>query len=269
MRGHKTKIIIAVVVVAALASAWMLGTMNAPNDPISPAIAAAEHPTAVNEPTAPETAPASAPVAETNPVVYPEPEPELEYELETEPEYDPEPEIETEPERETEPDPEPVEYIPAPVTPVEPEDMVVGDESFTVTLSVNVNMLLSNMHLLHQDKHELVPADGWIFPPTEVTVYEGESVFNVLQREMRRHRIHMASRFTPVFNSAYVEAINNLYEFDGGPLSGWMYSVNGWFPNFGSSRYLLTPGAVIEWHFTVDLGRDLGVDWIAGSQLDD
>jgi len=146
--------------------------------------------------------------------------------------------------------------------PVEPEEMVIGDGSFTVILSVRVHTVLYNMHLLHRDKHELVPEDGWIFPPTEVVAYEGESVFNVLQREMRRHRIHMVSRWTPIFNSAYVEAINNLYEFDVGPLSGWMYSVNGWFPNFGASRYMLSPGDVIEWVYTVDLGRDLGVLWI-------
>jgi len=148
--------------------------------------------------------------------------------------------------------------------PVEPQNMDVGDESFTVTLSVRAHMILYNMHLLHRDQHELVPEDGWIFPPTLVTVWEGESVHNVLQREMRRAGIHMSSRWTPIFNSAYVEAINNLFEFDVGALSGWMYRVNGWFPNFGASRYLLAPGDIVEWIYTVDLGRDLGVQWLAG-----
>ena len=143
----------------------------------------------------------------------------------------------------------------------EPEasEPVVSDEgSFTVTLTVRADILLNNMNLLDADKHELVPAGGIIFPPTPVTAYEGESVFNVLQREMRRERIHMASRFTPAYNSAYVEAINNIYVYDAGPLSGWMFSVNGYFPNFGSSLYILSPGDVIEWVYSLDLGRDLG-----------
>jgi len=161
------------------------------------------------------------------------------------------------------------EYHPQMREPVEPEDMAIGDESFTITLEIRADTLLFNMHLLHRDKHELVPYDGVIFPRTEVTAYAGESVFNVLQREMRRNGIHMASRFTPIFNSAYVEAINNLYEFDGGALSGWMYKVNGWFPNFGSSRYLLSPGDEIVWLYTVDLGRDLGVTWDYGGQEDE
>jgi len=150
--------------------------------------------------------------------------------------------------------------------PIEPEYMEIGDGYFTVILSVRAHTILYNMHLLHRDKHELVPIDGWIFPPTEVIAHEGESVFNLLQREMRRHRIHMTARWTPIFNSAYVESIHNLYEFDVGPLSGWMYRVNGWFPNFGASRYLLSPGDVIEWIYTVDLGRDLGVYWLGGEQ---
>ena len=156
----------------------------------------------------------------------------------------------------------------SPLVPV-PDNEAASDGSFTVTLSVRVDTILDNMHLLSEEKHHLVPADGVIFPPTVVRVYEGESVFNVLQREMRRAGIHMAFRNTPVFDSAYVMGINNLYEFDVGRLSGWMYRVNGWFPNFGSSRYILSPGDVIEWVYTVDLGRDVGEYWLAGGQRDE
>ena len=105
---------------------------------------------------------------------------------------------------------------------------------------------------------ELVPEDGVIFPTTTVTFYEGESVFNVLQREMRKAGIHMEFEDTPMYNSAYIEGINNLYEFDCGELSGWMYKVNGWFPNYGCSRYQLKEGDVIEWVYTCDLGVDVG-----------
>ena len=132
------------------------------------------------------------------------------------------------------------------------------DTAFYITLSVTAETLLNNMHLLGREKHELIPEDGIIFPASIVRVYAGESVFNVLQREMRYARIHMAARFTPIFDSAYVEAINNIYEFDAGPLSGWMYRVNGVFPNFGSSGYILSPGDIVEWLYTVDLGRDIG-----------
>ena len=297
MKKHKTKIIIAAVVVIALAVAWLYDGSLTPNtgDISTPALAAAE-PTVLqgdddiepeqalpdehDEPDAPlpaETEPSAD--SEKMPDIDETPPAEESPDIEEAPDAPPPPPPE-EPEPQATPEgtPAPVEADTPPAAqivgeqhpesrePVEPEDVDVGDESFYVTLSVRVDMILHNMHMLNREKHELVPEDGVIFPATRVRAYEGESVFNILQREMRRARIHMASRFTPIYNSAYVEAINNLYEFDVGPLSGWMYSVNGWFPNFGSSRYLLSPDDVIEWHYTVDLGRDLGVYWIGGQR---
>jgi hypothetical protein len=59
-----------------------------------------------------------------------------------------------------------------------------------------------------------------------------------------------------------IAGINNLYEFDVGELSGWMYKVNGWYPNYGCSRYQVKDGDLIEWNYTCDLGRDLGEYWL-------
>ena len=138
------------------------------------------------------------------------------------------------------------------------EGIPYKESDFTVTLSVRIESLPDNMHLLDREKHELVPDGGVIFPATEVRAWEGESVFDVLHREMRNAGIHMAFRNTPFLDSAYVEAINNIYEFDAGELSGWMYTVNGEFPGLGASQYLLNLGDVIEWVYTLDLGRDVG-----------
>jgi hypothetical protein len=142
----------------------------------------------------------------------------------------------------------------------ESETQADATENFTVTLSVRADTLLENMHLLNRESHELVPADGVIFYEKEVAAYEGDSVFDVLNREMRNAGIHLVFRQTPIFDSVYIEAINNLFEFDAGALSGWKYRVNGEFPNFGASLYILQPGDVIEWLYTIDLGRDIGAD---------
>ncbi len=142
--------------------------------------------------------------------------------------------------------------------PVEPQDVTFSDVPHTCTLSVRCDTILDNMDWLDPEKVELVPEDGVIFPATEVTFYEGESVFNVLQREMKKAKIHMEFEDTPMYNSAYIEGIHNLYEFDCGELSGWMYKVNGWFPNYGCSRYQLQEGDVVEWVYTCDLGVDVG-----------
>lgn len=127
----------------------------------------------------------------------------------------------------------------------------------TCTLSVSCDTAVKSA-LLETGKREIIPESGVIFNEQTVTFYEGESVFNVLLREMKKNKIHLEYSNTPIYNSAYIEGIGNLYEFDCGELSGWMYRVNGSFPNYGSSRCYLKNGDKIEWIYTCDLGVDIG-----------
>lgn len=142
--------------------------------------------------------------------------------------------------------------------PVEPENAVITSEELTCTLAVRCDTILKNMDWLDVEKVDLVPADGVIFAEKTVIFYDGESVFDLLLREMKQNRIHMEFEHTPIYNSAYIEGIANLYEFDCGELSGWMYKVNGWFPNYGCSRYQLKAGDKVEWVYTCELGADVG-----------
>ncbi len=152
-------------------------------------------------------------------------------------------------------DPVPVEKP----MPVEPENQDVDKgKSYTCTFSIECSTILNNLSDLDPDKLEMVPSNGVILKKTTVTFYEGESVFDVLQRVCKENGIHMESSWTPIYNSAYIEGIHNLYEFDCGNLSGWMYRVNGWYPNYGCSRYQLAQGDVVEWRYTCDLGQDVG-----------
>lgn len=130
--------------------------------------------------------------------------------------------------------------------------------AYTCTVSISCGTILNNMDKCAESKKQFVPEDGVVLPATEVVFSEGESAFDVLQRACKDNKIHLESSFTPVYNSAYIEGIHNLYEFDVGKLSGWMYSVNGWFPNYGCSLYQLKDGDVVEWRYTCDLGDDLG-----------
>lgn len=149
--------------------------------------------------------------------------------------------------------------------PVEPEHQEVNAQtSLSCTFSIECATILNQLDQLDSDKLDLVPSDGVIFPETTVTFYEGESVFDVLQRVCRENKIHMEASWTPIYNSAYVEGISNLYEFDCGSLSGWMYRVNGWYPNYGCSRYQLRDGDVVQWRYTCDLGKDIDGGYAIG-----
>ena len=262
MRKHKSKLIALTVILTILAGAWFYGgSLNTEVEAVSDATQSTSLIDALGQ--LPKSAIVPLSLAE-----FPNTETEEQEAIEAlqadEEETATEMELSSTEEEDPEPSPPPTEAsVPASTPVAEPPAQAASspppnDGTFTVTLSVRADTILHNMHLLDTAKHDLVPASGVIFPATQVTVTAGESVFDVLQREMRRVGIHMASRFTPLYSSAYVEAINNLYEFDVGPLSGWMYRVNGWFPNFGASLYELNPGDVIEWLYTVDLGRDIG-----------
>ena len=142
--------------------------------------------------------------------------------------------------------------------PVEPGQVQIDkSQKKTCYLTIACKTILNNMGDLTPGKEGLVPSDGIIFKRQAVTFYEGESVFDVLKRETRKNRIHMESSFTPMYNSAYIEGIANLYEFDCGQNSGWMYCVNGWYPNYGVSRYVVQENDEIQFNYTCDLGRDL------------
>lgn len=142
--------------------------------------------------------------------------------------------------------------------PVEPQEQEITDNTLKCTFSISCAAVLDNMDKLDKSKREIIPDDGWILEPVTVTFNEGESVFDVLKQVCKDNKIQLEFSFTPIYNSSYIEGINNLYEFDCGSLSGWMYEVNDWFPNYGCSRYEVKNGDVIEWQYTCDLGGDIG-----------
>ncbi len=140
--------------------------------------------------------------------------------------------------------------IPAPS---EPQDIVVDKTKvYKCTLLVECKALLSDMDKLDSNKRELVPEDGIILEKQDVEFSDGESAFDVLLRETKNEKIHMEYSFTPIYNSSYIEGIANLYEFDCGELSGWVYSVNDKSPGYGISRYSLKDGDVIHVEYTLE-----------------
>jgi len=139
-----------------------------------------------------------------------------------------------------------------------PENVTTGQrKQYNCTLSIRCDTILNNLDKFNKNKMSVLPKDGVIISNKTVTFYDGESVFDVLKRETKNAKIHLDFNLTPAQANAYILGINNIYEFDCGPLSGWRYRVNGQFPNLSSSSYILKPGDVIEWLYTCDLGRDI------------
>lgn len=133
------------------------------------------------------------------------------------------------------------------------------ETKMSCTIEIRCDTILNNMGDLKKGLDEFVPSDGTILPTTTVTFTQGESVFDVLKRICDEYGIQIEYTWTTKYGSTYIEGINYLYEFSCGQQSGWMYKVNGWFPNYGCSKYILDDGDEIVWCYTCKgLGTDVG-----------
>ena len=134
-----------------------------------------------------------------------------------------------------------------------------------VTITIRCDTAVNNG--MHQESKwsGIVPASGCILPVTAVDIQGGETVFDILAAVCDKYKLHMSYR-GGTGSGCYVDGINNLYEFDGGRWSGWMYCVNGWYPNYGCGVYFVSAGDVIEWNYTCDLGLDLDSSWWEGAK---
>ncbi len=98
--------------------------------------------------------------------------------------------------------------------------------------------------------------EGDIISTTTIGLQNGDTAFSVLKRIANERGISID--YIGSGKTLYVAAIDGLSEFDHGPSSGWMYSVNGNFPDYSSGVYELKDGDVLRWRYTTDLGADVG-----------
>lgn len=121
----------------------------------------------------------------------------------------------------------------------------------TVSVMVDCSDVLDNMESLKEEKRGIIPQNGIMYANSKVEIQEGDSVFDVLKRALISSGVHLEFSLTPVYNSAYIEGIGNLYEFDCGERSGWKFSVNGEVPRVGCSDVLVKPSDKIVFFYKV------------------
>ncbi|MHA6260443.1 DUF4430 domain-containing protein [Sporosarcina sp. CAU 1771] len=95
--------------------------------------------------------------------------------------------------------------------------------------------------------------------PTKVEISDGDTVLKALINITKKHKIQMDYRGGQG-GTGYIEGIANVYEFDRGQGSGWMYRVNGIFPDRGAGAVKLQAGDRVEWLYTTNLGEDLNAN---------
>lgn len=141
--------------------------------------------------------------------------------------------------------------------------------SRTVSVSIDCAVILDNMDAVPAELKSsgFIHADGVVLEKTLYALEDGESVFDLLLKATKQRKIQMEFSGNPEggLSAVYIKSISNIYEFSCGPLSGWMFKVNGKFSGNDSSGYVLKENDSVEWVFTCDLGRDVGNDIDEGS----
>ena len=136
-------------------------------------------------------------------------------------------------------EPTPVEPTPVEPTPVEPTPVDPDPETITVTFQ------------LHTD------TEAWILPTLIRDLPEGTTAFEVFKQVLA------ANGYTYDAKGSYVRAViapdgTKVAELSKGQYSGWMYRVNGEFPDTYMGAYELEDGDVIEVFFTADYTKEPG-----------
>lgn len=136
-----------------------------------------------------------------------------------------------------------------------------GGGPVRVTVLAECSTVLSHMDIIDPAANppEVVPEDGVIIARCEVSLPEGATAFDALAAAARKQRVRVD--YTGSAYGTYVRGIGYVSEFGFGELSGWMYTVNGEFPDVSVSDRVLESGDVVEFRYTCDLGRDVGDDY--------
>lgn len=95
---------------------------------------------------------------------------------------------------------------------------------------------------------------------TKYTVEVGTTVYELLCKTGLNITTSTSTSY-----GVYIEAIEGLGEFDEGNESGWMYSVNGNYPEYSSDSYELSDGDYVKWLYTRELGEDISGGVSAGA----
>jgi hypothetical protein len=83
-----------------------------------------------------------------------------------------------------------------------------------------------------------------------VSFSEGDSALDILIAAVQEAKLQL--EYDGTGGLAYVRGINDLYEFDEGPESGWVYTVNGERINESAGSFTPEDGDIIVWQYIVE-----------------
>lgn len=116
-------------------------------------------------------------------------------------------------------------------------------ETITVTISVLCPLAVGNPNL---NPGISLPSDGVMVSGLSLELAPGQTAFDALKQT----GLPLDYSGSPSRKNVYLRGINGLYERDCGPSSGWVFSVNGTYPNTSCSKITLNDGDTVSFQFT-------------------
>jgi hypothetical protein len=95
---------------------------------------------------------------------------------------------------------------------------------------------------------------GVMLPKSKVIINNGDTVLDVLLKSAKDN--HFDVEYSGSGAMAYIEGIDNLYEFDYGPKSGWNFKLNGTIVSKSSDMVKVKKDDHIEWVYSEDFTED-------------
>lgn len=135
----------------------------------------------------------------------------------------------------------------ASVTPKPEETPAAEQKRYECSMLISCKTTLSHLDGMSENEKKHIPTDGILFQGSSIEIQTGDTVYSLVIRLCRERGIHLDVEGT---FSGYIKGIENVYEKDFGPESGWMYRVNGKYPNVGIKGYKVSEGDNIELLYT-------------------
>lgn len=133
----------------------------------------------------------------------------------------------------------------------------ITEESEIVTLEIDCHLIYDNWEILNPSLKDgnYLPEDGYILKSIDLVLRESDTVYDILLRASKHFRFQLETK--GYGESKYIQGISYLYEFDCGPLSGWVFLVNGVKGDQAVSDYKLKNNDYINIVYSCDLGDDV------------
>lgn len=132
----------------------------------------------------------------------------------------------------------------------ESDDKVTQTTSSEINCSITIECksILDNMDDLKKGHESYVPKNGIMLDNYKATLKSKSTVYDLLKKACNDKGITYTAKDT--MYSVYIVGINNIDEKDCGKDSGWMYSVNGSFPNVSVDSKRLKDGDKVVFTYT-------------------